>query len=149
MAGNNNPDLQELKRLHAAATKGEMSVGSYHTLLDADGKHVLFTGVQTPMTPGPRQDQARANMAEYAAIHNAFPLLLERLERAEAERDSCQRQCRSLLDGIALAGAEGDARLKRDGVIEGLESALTILSSSSDDPEVDIRQAAKRLREVE
>jgi len=139
------PDLDELARLHAAATPGDMSVDRYHTLLDKDGKHVLFTGIQTPMTSGERQDQARANMAEYAALHNAFPGLLARLEAAERERDTATDDeaghwigiIRSLdpenlcdvFDGLGFEEnlrqwlAARDAQQRREGAAEWLEKA--------------------------
>ena len=90
--GMTNDQLAELKRLHGAATSGDFTIDRYHTLLDADGELVLFTGIQTPMTNGDRQDQARANMAEYAALHNAFPFLIARLEQVEADLDAANER---------------------------------------------------------
>lgn len=140
----NNPipdaELAEVKRLVAAATPGKMSVDRYHTLLDKDGKHVLFTGIQTPMTSGERQDQARANMAEYAALHNAFGPILARLEAAERERDErttmaarAQEALRYVMNGLptndAVWAAYGnsdsarawlaarDAKQRREGAV--------------------------------
>lgn len=153
---NNTPitdaELVELKRLHAAATPGEMSVDRYHTLLDADGKYVLFTGIQIPMTSGPRQDQARANMAEYAALHNAFGPILARLEAAEREQQRVHELANRLLDANnrlidtirkldpealcdwhdSIGGDEylqrwlaaRDAQQRREGVIEYMENKV-------------------------
>jgi len=177
----NNPitdaELAEVKRLVAAATPGKMSVDRYHTLLDKDGKHVLFTGIQTPMTSGERQDQARANMAEYAALHNAFGPILARLEAAEREHQRVHYIANRLLDansglidtirkldhealcdwhdGIGSDEylqqwlADRDAQQWRIGAAQGTEQARDMLSMAESGEEADemMRDAAKRLRE--
>ena len=57
------------------------------------------------------------------ALLRAGDALLEYVRQLEGERDSYRKQCSDLLNGIALAGAEGDARLKREGAAEWLENA--------------------------
>ena len=57
--------------------------------------------------------------------------LLEYVRELEGERDSYRKQCSDLLNGIALAGAEGDARLKREGAAEWLDGYLRGLSAGN------------------
>jgi len=73
----------ELRRLHAAATPGEWNFGS-----SKGGRwQVHAAGQQVAMIWHTTAHPASSTGVYIAAIHNAFPALIDRLERAEAERD--------------------------------------------------------------
>lgn len=83
---NNDIDIQELKRLHAAATPGEWFINDhmrdeaclYIEAKVANHNHI-YVGMVTPET------QQERDTAQYiAALNNAFPALIARLEAAEA-----------------------------------------------------------------
>ena len=65
------------------------------------------------------------------ALLRAGDALLEYVRQLEGERDSYRKQCSDLLNGIALAGAEGDARMKRGGAAEWLDGYLRGLSAGN------------------
>ena len=162
MAGNNNPDLQELKRLHAAATKGVRKVSLVGYIDAHRGKKIKQVA----------RYEKRADAKWSIAIHNAFPAILPRLERAEAERDELEEAFANA-EGITPDGELGptkhnmaawlaarDAQQRREGAIEafnemrlqaeevGQQSGLAKKMCKIFADEC-IEQAAKRLREVE
>jgi hypothetical protein len=78
--------LEELARLHAAATPGEWQVSGSH-IYGPDPERVLVA--QTLDWP--------TNSRDYiAAIHNAFPAILEYVRELERERDRLRLRDRKL-----------------------------------------------------
>jgi len=77
------PDLEDLRRLHEAATPGPAEVrirdGEARLVIGKDSATIAWCG------HGNKQ-RAEANAALIAAMRNALPYLLELAERAEAEK---------------------------------------------------------------
>jgi hypothetical protein len=163
-------ELQELARLHAAATKGTRQLG-------LDVYVGAYRGPDAKQKSVARYEKHR-DAAFSVAIHNAFPAILERLERAEAERDELREESayikqqlewveengdtytkESLLEFIRRtihaishtpAIKEGiaarDAQQRREGAAEAYENARSLRALSIDD-DVLLAVEAKRLRE--
>ena len=56
------------------------SIKSFDKIADADGDHLLLTGVRMPMTAGIRLDEARANAAFIVRAVNCHDELVEALD---------------------------------------------------------------------
>ncbi len=158
--------LDELARLHAAANLSELS--STHII--NEGYTHLANLTTAPDKPCFVVMNRKEIMDWIAAIHNAFPAILEYVRELEGERDLMHAALsdiyyrsiplgedsgHSTISHIATDAMRGkngnplaarDAQQHREGVLEGLNMAGIILSVS-DDPEVVIKQAAQRLRE--
>jgi hypothetical protein len=177
----NNPitdaELAEVKRRHAAATPGKLRAVGYRLSHEANREihqTVFHLDEIGQIGTGPYQaiPFARREDAEWhAALHNAFPGLLARLEAADIELQGWRHERAMTLTAFAHVRDGGDAALighpngsvfgdalrdmiaardaqqRREGVLEGLNMAGIILSAN-DDPEVAIKQAAKRLRKT-
>lgn len=143
----NDLDLDELKKLHAAATQGDWESTTYSNYAGWSVWAPNGSGcIAERWYPVGTEDEIPRNDLWIAASHNAFPALIKRLEAAEAERDErvtmaarAQEALRYVLNGLpatdAVWAAYGnadsarawltarDARMKREGAAEWLENA--------------------------
>ncbi len=108
-------DIDELDRLHAAATAGEWVVRSYQ---EPSGEH----------SPAPSWEvYDEDNLPLTAALHNAWPDVSARLRAAEAEVE----RLRAALDNLAFAvHVEGGRPSKQ--LDKALDAARAALGETSD-----------------
>lgn len=119
--------LAELDRLHGKATPGIWCEFAGSMTIEADG-HIEEEIAQFVST------NRRNNGIAIAELHNAYPLLRERLRVAEREREELRAAVRAHEDSIEALGAQNrylrqdrkdrDARLKAEGAAEWLRGYL-------------------------
>lgn len=118
-------ELAELRRLHAAATPGTWDYDGMHNEITTPGGD-LYWLIVSECRSAPDQAQKEqfghgfdANFASIAALHNAFPALLARLEAAEREREELASVVKSpeyrqmLADQANLPARDAQQRRKR------------------------------------
>ena len=140
MAGNTEPltdeRLAELDRLHETAIPLTFANAAGHIFNAYPALRQRLLDAEARLAEAERERDAAANEWEAVVAENST-LLAHMPEQINVERSF-----RRTVTGLAAR----DAQQRREGVLEGLGMALIILSSS-DDPEVAIKQAAQRLRE--
>ena len=97
-------NLEELKRLHAAATQGEWVSNSCESS-QRDYARITLAGKGSYVGDACENSDG----ACIAAIHNAFPAIVAKLEAAQRLRDALDGQA----DGIADAIDAFDAVVKK------------------------------------
>lgn len=114
-------DLEELKRLHAAATPGEWRnkdtaawahPTAYVESVDC-GHNIARLSLDLTCTVG-KYEREVENATYIAAIHNAFPAIVAKLEAAQRLRDALQILHDENMDYIKLnnLGAENNQSLR-------------------------------------
>ena len=81
-------DIEELKRLHAAATPGEWVSGIKNIGVWTGKVGEGYNGIAQCYPDGYASDKWSADSKAIIAIHNAFPALLAKLEAAQRLRDA-------------------------------------------------------------
>lgn len=144
--------LAEVKRLHAAATKGKLRAVGYRLSHEANreiGQTVFHLDEIGQIGTGPYQaiPFARREDAEWhAALHNASGPILARLEAAERERDRWKIAYAEEFSGQTRQAA--DAQQRREGAAEAWDIVAERSKLVGDAAgETYATEAAKRLRD--
>lgn len=170
MTTNNNNDFAELRHALEAATKGEWQ-GGLHALHDRPYEGMEY--VELEMGDTTLVGYSRVVNVRFAAIaHNHLPDLFAALDQARAERDALRQRLMEAKENLETSNVElhaalyclelngiatdevcerlaaRDARMKRDGVITGIEQARDMMSMAESSEEADelMRTAANKLR---